>query len=255
MRYIRPLIVFSFFLQLVFFPHAHAAEAKGRNVMFVGVDISGSFKNSANFKDALQFMARYIHAHIKGYGDLEVPHSLFVGSIGGAKQNEVKTFFPIQNFKYKNVQETEEELIRIFDQMKVNKFTDFNAFFQQITTFVRNRKLSMKPISVILLSDGIPDAPKKGGKIDYRHFNLKPLENLSRNVTVRLLYTTADIGMNWQTQVPRNRVRIWTQDANVMKGWCSKDIFLEGVAIEKQERFFEWVRDNVDFPVRAKKVL
>jgi len=73
--------------------------------MFVGIDISGSFLRSKNFDDSLEFLANYIYAHIKGYGGLEIPHSLFVGSIGGAKADEAKTFFPIQTFQYLDIKQ------------------------------------------------------------------------------------------------------------------------------------------------------
>ncbi|MBF0442054.1 MAG: hypothetical protein HQK54_09130 [Oligoflexales bacterium] len=227
---------------------------KGRDVIFIGVDISGSFKNSPDYNDSLAFISRYLYAHLKGYSELKPPHSLFVGSIGGTKPDEPKTFYPIQNFEYKEIQGIEDELHRIFKDIKPNQFTDYNTFFKQVTVFVRNKKLSLKPITIILLTDGMPDAPKVEGKLDYRSFNLTPLENLSRNITIRVLYTSAEVGMNWQEKVPRQRVRIWTQDASVMRNWKSKDIMLPDQKFEKQERFFSWIKDNVDFPVRAKRV-
>ncbi|MGE0173713.1 MAG: hypothetical protein AB7T49_13030 [Oligoflexales bacterium] len=225
-----------------------------RLVMFIGVDISGSFKNTSFFKDSIRFTAHYIYMHLKGLGGLEVPHSLFVGSIGGAKPNEPKTFWPIETFQYKSIPEIEKKLYEIFPAKVTNQFTDYNAFFRQITTFVRDRKLVMKPISIVLLSDGVPDAPKVDGKLDYRSFQVEPLETLSRDVTLRLLYTTAEVGMNWQTKIPRKKVKIWTQDANVMKTWKEKDIFLSKTPIEKQERLLSWVTNNVDFAVPAKRV-
>ena len=227
---------------------------KGRDVIFIGVDISGSFKNSSDYKDSFAFISRYLYAHFKGYSGLKPLHSLFVGSIGGTKPNEPKTFFPIQNFQYKDMDGIEKEFHRIFKEIKPNQFTDYNTFFKQVTVFVRNKKLSLKPITIILLSDGVPDAPKVNGKLDYRSFNLKPLENLSRSITIRVLYTSAEVGMNWQEKVPRERVRIWTQDASVMRNWKSKDIMLPDLKFENQERFFNWIKDNVDFPVRAKRV-
>src|SRR5690349_23015082 len=64
------------------------AAEPGRIVIFIGVDISGSFKKTGYFKDSIRFAAHYIYAHLKGYGGLEVPSDLFVGSIGGVKPNE-----------------------------------------------------------------------------------------------------------------------------------------------------------------------
>lgn len=225
-----------------------------RLVMFLGVDISGSFKKTKYYKDSLDFAAHYIYAHIHGIEGLKQPHALFVGSIGGAKPDEPKTFYPIQNFKYKSIPQIKRELRKIFPNRSVNPMTDYNAFFHQISTYVQNKKLIMKPLSIVLLTDGIPDAPKKNNKDDYRSFDLSPLENLSRNVTLRVLYTSASTGLNWQTKVPRKRVRIWTQDAKVMEGWKAQDIMVPGRKFEKQDRFFSWIKDNVDFPVRVKRV-
>lgn len=236
-----------------FGPLMAADEEPGRAVMFVGFDISGSFRNTPYFKDAMRFAAYYIYAHIHGLGGAEKLNALFVGSIGGAKPDEPKTFYPLETFQYKPIDEIEQRLNEIFIKEKVNKFTDYNAFFEQVTEFTQNKKLVMKPISVVMFSDGIPDA-KINGKSDWRSFKLDPLENLSRNVTVRVLYTDAVTAMKWQSEVPRKRIKIWTQDAVVMKGWKEKDIFLDKVPFEKQERFFSWMRNNVDFPARQKRV-
>jgi hypothetical protein len=227
---------------------------EGNLVLFIGVDISGSFKNSPHFRDSLRFAARYIYGHLHGIGGLKVPHSLFVGSIGGAKANESKTFFPIQNFQYKSIKEIEKELFEIFPASTTNKFTDFNAYFEQVATFMRNKELILKPTSIVLLTDGVPDSPDIDRKKRYKSLDLRPFENLSRKITVRVLYTSAETGMNWQTKVPRSRVRVWTQDANVMENWKSKDIMVPGKPFEKQERFFDWVQDNVDFHVRVRRV-
>jgi len=231
------------------------SSSKGRLVMFIGVDISGSFMKSKNFKDSLRFLSHYIYGHLHGQGGLEKPNSLFIGSIGGAKANESKTFYPIETFQDKSIVQIEKQLHKIFPRQKIgNPFTDYNAFFGQIQHFVESRKLVMRPISIVMLSDGIPDTPKKNGKHDYRSLKLKPLENLSRNVTLRLLYTDAVVGTNWQTRVPRQRVKVWTQDANVMRYWKARNIMLPGKEIAKQEKFYAWVKSNVDFNVRLKRV-
>lgn len=231
-----------------------AKKETGRLVMFIGMDISGSFMKTSYYDDALDFISHYIYAHLNGYGGLEVPHTLFVGSIGGDKPNEPKTFFPIQAFENKNVAEIHQKLKEIFTKDRQNTITDFNAFFKQVATYTTNKNLVMRPISVVLLSDGIPDVPKKNGKHDYRSFDLSPLENLTRNLTLRLLYTSAEVGMNWQSKVKRQRIKIWTQDAKVMTDWKDSHIFVPGTPFEKQDKFFAWIKDNVDFNVRLKRV-
>lgn len=229
-------------------------DKQGNQIVFVGMDISGSFKNTLYYADSFKFMSQYLYARIRGLGGLKKIQSLFVGSIGGAKVDEPKTFFPIQTFQYKSIDEIEKELYGIFPAKTTNKFTDFNAFFDQVATVIRNKKLLMKPTEIILFTDGVPDAPSPNGKTNFATIDLKPFENLSRKVTVRVLYTSAEVGMNWQTKVPRKRVRIWTQDALVMVGWKAKDILLKDLPLEKQDRWFKWVLDNVDFPVKAKRV-
>jgi hypothetical protein len=225
-------------------------EPAPRLVQFIGVDISGSFKRSR--KDALEFTAHYIYTHINGLGGAKKPKALFVGSIGGARKNEPKTFYPIENFLYKTLDGIRSELKRIFPKNRNNPFTDYNAFFKQVNSYVLNNKLLMKPISIILLTDGLPDTPKKSGRHNYRSFDLKPLERLSRNITVRVLYTSASTGLNWHNKVPRRRVRIWTQDANVMRNWKSRDLLQKNKAFKDQTRFFSWLKKNVDFtaPIR-----
>jgi hypothetical protein len=229
-------------------------ETKGRAVMFIGMDISGSFMQRWFFEDSIRFLAHYIYAHLNGFDGLAKPSHLFVGSIGGAKQDEPKTFYPIQTFEHRSVAEIETKLREIFPKKVQNPFTDYNAFFEQISVHVRNKKLVLKPISIVMLSDGIPDAKNRDGRQEYRTIKLKSLENLARDITLRVLYTSAEVGMNWQTRVPRDRVKIWSQDADVMKSWKDDKIFQPGLPFSQQSRFFHWLKENVDFGVARKRV-
>ncbi len=104
-----------------------------------------------------------------------------------------------------------------------------------------------------MLSDGMPDVKKKG-KTDFSSIIVKPLERLSRNVTIRLLYTSAVVGKNWQTKVKRRKVKIWTQDAEVLVSWKDPAILIPGKPFEEQNYFFDWIKDNVDFGVRSRRV-
>jgi hypothetical protein len=119
---------------------------------------------------------------------------------------------------------------------------------------VQNKKLILKPISILLVSDGMPDIPGKKGDEKFRSIDIKPLEKLSRNVTIRLIYTDAVTGQKWVTKIPRRRIKFWTQDAAVMVGWKDPKIMLPGTSIEDQTRFYDWVKDNVDFPARLIRV-
>lgn len=249
------LVVFSSLLSSCFLFEDNSTKSdgtpKGKLVMFVGVDISGSFLRSKSFKDSLEFLSNYIYAHLNGIGDLDVPHSLFIGSIGGRKTDEAKTFFPIQAFQYLSIPEIHKKLKSIFPKNKTNPFTDYNSFFKQVAEFVESKSLTLRPISILMLSDGIPDSPKK---YDYKSIKLEPLEFLARNITLRVLYTSADVGKNWRTKITRQRVKIWTQDANVMKDWKSKQIFQPELPFKEKKRFFSWIKDNVDFKVRIRRV-
>lgn len=231
-------------------------EPEPRMAMFVGVDVSGSFMNGQHFDDGLKFLGHYIYGHLNGLSGLEVPDMLFVGTIGGAKPNEPKTFFPIQTFQDKSVEEIVSELQTLFPKENPNPFTDYNAFFEQIAATVKNKNLVLRPISIVMISDGKADAPdiNMNGNTHFDKITVRPLEKLSRSVTVRLLYTDAVVGKEWQTKVPRKRVKIWTQDADVCVSWKDPKILNPGEPLENQEKFFEWVKDNVDFGVRGRRV-
>ncbi len=234
-----------------------AGANRGRLVMFIGVDISGSFMRGKYFNDSIEFLARYIHAHLNGLGEMEVPHSLFVGSIGGVKKDEAKTLYPIEKFQDRTVEQIEAELREIFPVGRVNTYTDFNSFFSQVGDMIDQKKLLLKPISIVLLTDGNPDLADAGGRNTsdkFRKLTVTPLEGLSRNITIRVLYTDAVTAKCWRDQVPRKRVKVWTQDAVVMAEWKDPRMMVPGKPFEQQAKFFAWVRDNVDFTPRLKRV-
>jgi hypothetical protein len=226
---------------------------KPRLSLFVGMDISGSFVQSGYFDDSFDFLAHYLYAHLNGLGGLEKPNVLFVGSIGGAKADEPKTFYPIQTFENKPVEAIAEKLRALFPTDSLNPFTDYNAFFEQVAMTVKNKNLLMRPISIVMISDGVPDV-KSEEVTDIRTINVQPLERLARSLTIRLLYTDPVTGKAWQTKVKRQRVKIWTQDAEVMKAWKDSTIMIPGKPFDEQTRLFEWINDNVDFGVRAQRV-
>jgi len=230
------------------------APAEGRLVMFVGVDISGSFKDGRYFDDSIHFLARYIYAHLKGYDGMEIPHSLFVGTIGGEKAEDVKTLYPIQTFQDRSIELIEAQLYDIFPRKRVNKYTDFNSFFEQVADMVDAKKLILKPLSIVLLTDGVPDLGGDTRAAKFRNLQLKPLEGLSRNITVRILYTDAVTAKNWRDEVPRKRVKVWTQDAVVMTEWNDPRTLIPGKPFAEQAKFFSWLKDNVDFAPRLRPV-
>jgi hypothetical protein len=231
-----------------------AAPKRPRLCLFVGFDVSGSFMKSPYYDDAVEFLARYIHAHMAGLGDLEVPDYLFVGPVGGHAKDEAKTLYPKQTFEGKSPEDLAVELRKMFPKQERDDYTDFNSFFRQVSDTVKEKNLVLRPIAILLVSDGVPATGNVAKKSEMRKVSLNPLENLSRNVTVRLVYTDAVTGKEWRDEVPRRRVKVWTQDAAVMVTWKDPSVWQNGKPIAEQAKFLEWVKDNVDFGVRSKRV-
>ncbi len=122
-----------------------------------------------------------------------------------------------------------------------------------MATQVKRRNLTLAPLNIVILSDGVPDDPAAAQSDDpYSVINLDALEYLSRSVTVRVLYPSPSVAVNWERRIPRQRVRMWTVDAPVMHGW--REQLITGVAIEEQEDLWRWVHDNVDFRVRSRRL-
>jgi hypothetical protein len=228
-------------------------DRKPHATLFIGVDASGSFKHSGYYDNALTFLAHYIYGHLHELGGLEKPRALFVASVGGKSVNEPKTFHPIHDFEGKDVAQIEADLRNWFPPS--DKVTDFNPFFHEVARITKERNLILSPVTLMVVTDGIPDAAasdvKAGTRELYERIDLQPLEYLARNVTVRLTYVSPKVGEHWRTHVTRQRVRLWTVDAEVMKGW--KNQMQAGLDVAKQDKFWKWVQDNVDFRVRANK--
>ena len=271
---------------------APEAEQVPRSTLFVGVDVSGSFQKEGRYDDAMAFAAHYIHAHLSGAGELEQPRALFVGAIGGEKPGQPQSFHPIHDFEGKSVAQIEADLRGWFPPN--DALTDFTAFFQRAATLVKRQNLVLAPVTLVLLTDGIPDVGPGGPPIDaaarYANIDLDALEYLARNVTVRMLYPDPVVAVQWERSVPRERVRMWTVDAVVMKGWREQlrrpetdaDVAMEGAAAPngegegeaaaassaaepdvaqagffpppvgsiEQPDLWRWIHDNVDFRVR-----
>jgi hypothetical protein len=228
-----------------------SGERTPRTTLFVGVDTSGSFQRSGSYDDAMAFLAYYIYGHLNELGGLDKPRELFVGAIGGKNPNEPKAFHPIQDFAGKSVQEIEHDLRTWFATS--DSLTDFNPFFQQVARIVKERNLVLAPITLTVVTDGIPDfsvpRAKAGSSAMYKHIDLKPLEYLSRRMSVRLAYVSPQVGKNWRDLVPRQRVRLWTVDAEIMKGWRTQIDALG--ASGDQKRLWAWIQHNVDYRVRS----
>ena len=227
-------------------------EAKpGPSTMVIGIDVSGSFRDSKLYDDAVDFASQYIVAHLQGAGGLKVPTALFVGSIGGSRVGEPKAFHPINDFQGLTADQVAADIRSWFPP--TDEWTDFNTFFGRVAGIVKERGLILAPLNVVVLSDGVPDLPPgthlTKGETPYQRIDLQPLEYLSRSVTVRLLYASPTVGDEWKRQVKRKRVRMWAEEGQVMTGWPAQ--FKAGLPIDQQTDFLKWVRDNVDFRVRG----
>ncbi len=177
-----------------------------------------------------------------------------MGELGGVRPGQPKVFHPIQDLTGKSPAQIAADIRAWFPQ--TDPITDFNAFFQRAAVHVRRNNLILAPLNIVLFSDGEPDYPGAGRlspEARYERVDLSPLEFLSRNVTVRLLYADPPIAQLWERRVPRKRVRIWTQDSEVMKGW--RRHVREGVPMERQDSLWSWVDKIVDVRVRRGKLL
>jgi hypothetical protein len=250
----RTLLLLAVGLGILLWVSSSAAEQRQddkRLTLFIGVDVSGSFTNTPHFKDSLSFLSYYIYGHLNGVGGLQRPRALFVGSVGGESPNEPKTFFPIHEFQRKSVPEIQAKLAEIFT-VRGDRITDFNTFFRKVSEVVRKQNLILTPLAVVIVSDGIPDVPGTAGKElaqeTYKAIDVSPLEYLARNVTVRLLYPSPKVGNLWERSVPRQRVRIWPVESQVMAGWTEQ--LQKKARPEEEDLLWKWVRDIVDFRVR-----
>lgn len=222
-----------------------------KSTLVIGLDVSGSFRKGGHFDDAIDFASLYIYAHLRGLNDLRQPTDVFVGTMGGQHTGEAKTFHPIQDLSGKSPAQIAADLRSWFPE--ADPITDFNAFFERTAVHVQRQNLGLAPLSVVLFSDGVPDIPGARGDDLYRRINLSPLEYLSRSVTVRLLYASPKVAQRWEKHVPRKRVRLWTQDADVMEGWRRQ--FVASAKPEEQDSLLSWMKNVVDFRVRRGKVL
>ncbi len=225
-----------------------------RSTLVIGIDVSGSFRRTPQFDESIEFAALYIYGHLNGIGGLRPSTAIFVGELGGERPGQAKVFHPIQDFTGKSPAQIAADLRAWFPQ--TDPITDFNAFFQRAAVHVRRNNLILAPLNIVLFSDGEPDYPGAGRlstEQRYERVDLSPLEYLSRNVTVRLLYADPPIAQLWERRVPRKRVRLWTQDSQVMRGW--RRHVVSGVPMERQDSLWSWVDNIVDVRVRRERVL
>ena len=220
-----------------------------RSTLVLGIDVSGSFQSEGRYESSIDFAANYLYAHLHGLDGLKQPTAVLVGSIGGERPKETKSFQPIETFQHMSVPEIAAYLRKEYPSR--DGLTDFNPFFERVAALVTRQNLVLAPLNIVLLTDGIPDMPSE--RLDslskYKKIDLSKLEYLSKNVTVRVLYPRPTVAVHWEKAVPRQRVRMWTVDDEVMATW--KKHYHDGAAPESQTELWDWVAHNVDFRVRS----
>lgn len=229
-------------------PGPERAQRAARSTLVIGIDVSGSFRSS--HQSSIDFAANYIYAHIRGLGGLRQPTAMFVGAIGGERPQETKSFQPIHTFQNMSVAEIAEYLRKEYPAR--DGLTDFNPFFTRVATLIKRQNLVLSPIEIVMFTDGLPDVA--GDSITkYSKIRLNDLEYLSKSVTVRLLYPRPTTAVRWEKRVPRQRVRMWTVDDEVMVTW--RKHYEASLPPDQQAALWKWMQDNVDFRVRSVGVL
>jgi hypothetical protein len=263
-----------------------------RYVMMVGVDVSGSFRGSGHYEDALDFLAHYLYGHLHGLGELREPTALFVGPVGGDTPGEVQPFHPIHDFRGKSVEQISADLREWFPPENRDRLTDFGAFFRRISELAKQRGLVLAPMNIVLLSDGVPDLAigpgrgtaggvggSAGGSGRGSAVRATPTgagAGSSAAATARAappesLYATVDVSP--LEYLSRSiTVRLLYPDATVAAGWergvkrrrvrlwTTDETVMQGwreqleedLPPEQQTALWTWVRDNVDFRVRQR---
>ena len=220
-----------------------------RSTLVIGIDVSGSFRSKGRYESSIDFISQYLYAHLHGLGGLKEPTAVFVGSFGGEKPQETKSFQPIHTFQNMSVEQIAAYLRKEYPAR--DGLTDYNPFFERVATLVTRQNLVLSPINIVMLTDGIPDTPseKNDSLSKYKRIDVSKLEYLSKNITVRVLYPRPTVAVHWEKQIPRHRVRMWTVDDEVMATW--RKHYHQGVAPADQSELWTWINDNVDFKVRS----
>jgi hypothetical protein len=224
-----------------------------RSTLVIGIDVSGSFTTRGRYESAIDFAANYLYAHLHGLGGLKQPTAVFVGSVGGDRPQETKSFQPIHTFQNMTVEQIAAYLKKEYPAR--DGLTDFNPFFERVATLVKRQNLVLSPLNIVMLTDGVPDTPSDRGDSlsKYKKIDVSKLEYLSKNVTVRVLYPRPTVAVHWEKQIPRRRVRMWTVDDEVMGTW--RKHHRAGVPAAEQAELWKWINDNVDFRVRSVGIL
>ena len=228
-------------------PGTDTPQKAGKYTLVVGIDVSGSFQSGGRYQNSIDFASHYIYGHLHGLGGLRVPTALFVGTVGGDKADETKSFQPIHTFQKMSVEEIAAFLRREYPAR--DGLTDFNPFFERVAVLIKRQGLVLSPLNVVIFSDGVPDMTGAKGSSRFERIDVAPLEYLSRSVTVRVLFPSPTVAVDWEKRVKRRRVKMWTVDNEVMATWRKQ--YKAGAPPREQADLWKWIGDNVDFRARS----
>ena len=139
-------------------PAADSARV-ARSTLVIGIDVSGSFGSKGRYESSIDFASNYLYAHLHGLGGLKQPTAVFVGSFGGEKPGETKSFQPIHTFQKMSVPQIAAFLRKEYPSR--DGLTDFNPFFARVATLVKRQNLVLSPLNIVMLTDGIPDTRRR----------------------------------------------------------------------------------------------
>ena len=221
-------------------PPAAAASRRSAPTLFVAVDATGTLAHE-RYDDAMAFLAWYVHGRVNGLGGLPVPGDLVVTAVASTSEAPVRS---VEDFVGRSVAEIEADLRAWFPPGDGPR--DFTAFFRRVARTVAERHLVLTPITVLVLTDGVPG--KRAAASAYREIDLRPLDFLARRITVRLAWTSPPVAERWRSLAQRARVRLWTVDQEVMKSWRAQ--LAPDAPPAGQGRLWQWVRETIDVRVR-----
>ena len=118
---------------------AESSPRIARSTLVLAIDVSGSFSGKRGYESAVDFAANYLYAHLHGLGGLKEPTAVFVGSFGGEKPGETKSFQPIMTFEKMTVPQIAAYLRKEYPPH--DGLTDFNPFFERVATLVKRQNL------------------------------------------------------------------------------------------------------------------
>ena len=118
-----------------------------RSTLVIGIDVSGSFVSRGRYESAIDFAANYLYAHLHALGELKQPTAVFVGTVGGEKPGETKSFQPIDTFEHMTVAQIAAYLRREYPSR--DGLTDYNPFFQRVATLVKRQNLVLSPLNAV----------------------------------------------------------------------------------------------------------